>query len=165
MSPYAGRKADGLQMRLDPRGVLPGAQTQVTGETKRQGHADGDALAVHEPSRIIVGQLLQGMAKGMPKIEQRALSLFRFVGDDDARLGRAADRDRFGARRSASEHVAPIRFQKLEKAAVADQPVFDDLGEAGAKIALAKRIEACGVGQHQRWLMKGADEDSFRAAN
>ena len=94
----------------------------------------------------------------MPEIEQRALSLLRLVGDDDARLGRAADRDRFGARRSAGEHVAPVRFQKLEKAAVANEPIFDDLGEAGAKIALAQRIEARGVGQHQRRLMKGADE-------
>ena len=64
---YAGRKADGLQVRLDTRGVLPGAQTQVTRETKRQRHADGDALAMHEPSRIIVGQLLQGVAKSVPE--------------------------------------------------------------------------------------------------
>ena len=98
------------------------------------------------------------MAKGMPKVEQRTLSLLRFVGGDDARLGRAADRDRFGPGWSASEHVAPVQFQKLEKAAVANEPILDDLGEAGAKIALAEGIEARGVGQHQRRLMKSADE-------
>ena len=127
---HAGRKADRPQMRLDPRGVLPRAQTKVARETERRGHADGDALAVHEPRRIIVGQILQGMAKGMPKIEQRALSLLRLVGDDDARLGRAADRDRFGAGRPAGEYVAPIRFQKLEKAAVANEPILDDFRES-----------------------------------
>ena len=121
-------------------------------------HADGDALAVHEPRWIVVGQILQGMAESVPKIEQRALSLLRFVGDDDARLGCATDRDRFGARRSAREYVAPIRLQKLEKAAVVDEPILDDLSEAGAEIALAQGIETSGVGQHQRRLMKGADE-------
>src|ERR1700722_3108543 len=98
------------------------------------------------------------MAKSMPKVEQRALALLRLVGDDDARLGRAADCDRLGARRSAREHITPIRFQKLEKATVGNEPIFDDLGEAGAKIALAKGIETRSVGQHQRRLMKGADQ-------
>src|SRR6202042_335589 len=68
---YAGRKTGGLQVRLDARGVLPRAQTQVTGEPKRQRHADGDALAMHEPSRIIIGQLLQGVAKSVPEVEQQ----------------------------------------------------------------------------------------------
>ena len=69
-----------------------------------------------------MGQLLQRMAKGMPEVEQRPLSLLRFVGGDDARLRRAADRDRFGPGWPASEHFAPVRFQKLEKAAVANEP-------------------------------------------
>src|ERR1700728_2829067 len=99
---------------------------------------------MHEPSRIISGQFLQRVAESMPKVEQRAFSLLRFVGDDDTGLGRATDCDRFGPRRSASEYVGPIRFQKLKKIAVADQPVFDDLSEACAEIPLAQRIETCG---------------------
>ena len=94
----------------------------------------------------------------MPEIEQRALSLLGLVGGDHARLGGATRRNGFSARRTAGERIAPTRFQKLEKAAVADEPIFDDFGVAGAKIALAQRIEAHGVGQHQRGLMKGADE-------
>src|SRR6516165_7717773 len=98
------------------------------------------------------------MAKGMPEVEQSSLSLLRFVGGDDPGLGRAADRDRFGAGGSAGEHTSPIRFQKLEKGAVANQAVLDDFSEAGAKISLGEGIETSSVGQHQRWLMKGADE-------
>src|SRR6185437_15353002 len=115
---YAGRKADRLEVLLDPHGVLTGAQTQVPGKAKRQRHADGDALAVHEPGRIIAGQLFQGVAKSMPEVEERPLTLFCFVGGDDARLGRAADCDRFHARGTAGEDVAPVRFQKLEKVPV-----------------------------------------------
>ena len=112
---YAGRKADRLQVRLNTPGVLPGAQTQVTGETKRQRHPDGDALAVHQARRIIIRQLLQGMAKRVPKVEQRTLALLRLIGDDDARLSRAADRDRFDSGWSAGEQVAPVRIPETRK--------------------------------------------------
>src|ERR1700729_472402 len=98
------------------------------------------------------------MAKSMPEVEKRARSLLRFVSDDDTSLGRAADRDRFGPRWSTSEHVPPIRFQKFKKATVANEPILDDLSKAGAKIALAEGIEARDVGEHQRRLMKSADE-------
>ena len=96
-------------------GVLPRAQAKVAGETERRGHADRDALAMDEARRIIAGQVLKGMAKGVPEVEQRALALLGFVGGDDARLGRAADRDRFGAGRPAGEHVAPVRLPETRK--------------------------------------------------
>ena len=38
------------------------------------------------------------------------------------------------------------------------RPYLTDLGIAGAKFARAQRVERADVGQHQRGLMKGADE-------
>ena len=107
-----------------------------------RGHADRDALAVHEARRIVVGQALEGVAEGVAEIEQRALALLGLVGDDDARLGGATRRDRLGPRRTAGEDVAPAGLQEFEESPVADQAVFDHLGVAGAELALAQRVEA-----------------------
>ena len=81
------------------------------------------------------------MPESVAEIEQRALALFGLVGDDDARLGGAAHRNRLRPRRSAGEYLAPVGFQKFEKFPVVDQAVFGDLGVAGAELAFAQRIE------------------------
>ena len=80
----AHRQPDRAKMRLDAGRVVGACQVEPGGKAMRQGHADGDALAVHEPGRIIAGQLFQGVAKSMPEVEERPLTLFCFVGGDDA---------------------------------------------------------------------------------
>ena len=59
---------------------------------------------------------------------------------------------------SAGEDVLPVRFQPGEEGGVADQPVFGDLGIAGAEFALRQRVEQRGVGDHHGRLMEGADQ-------
>ena len=108
--------------------------------------------------RIVMRQALERVAEGVAEIEQRALALFGFVGDDDAGLGGAAGRDRLGAGRTAGENLPPTGLEKLEEIAVADQAVFDDFGIAGAKLAPAQRIEAAGIGENERGLVERADQ-------
>ena len=56
------------------------------------------------------------------------------------------------------KHVAPVRLQPGEEGGIAEQPVFGDLGIAGAEFALRQRVEQRGVGDHQDRLMEGADQ-------
>ena len=44
-----------------------------------QCHADGDALAMHQPRAVIFGQPLQRMAEGVAEIEKRAVALLGLV--------------------------------------------------------------------------------------
>src|SRR5260370_13212846 len=113
---------------------------------------------MHEAFRIVVGQPLEGVPEGVAKVKERSLALLGFVGDDHARLGRAAPRDRFDARGAAGEDFAPFGFQEFEEIPVADEPVFDHLGVSCAKLALAQAIEAARISENQRRLMEGADE-------
>ncbi len=45
-----------------------------------------------------------------------------------------------------------------EKCGIVDQSVFDDLGVSRAQLAQGQRIERVRIGEHQRWLVKGADQ-------
>ena len=45
-----------------------------------------------------------------------------------------------------------------EERRVAEQPVFHDLGVAGAELARRKRGKRAGVGEHEARLMEGADQ-------
>ena len=123
-------------------GVLPRAEPELAREAERAGHADRDALAVNEARRIVVGQALEGMAEGVAEIEQRAFALLGLVGDDERAPWRRNS--------SRSPRPAPGRPKTprasgppgIEEIPVADQAVFDHFGVAGAKLALAQRVEA-----------------------
>ncbi len=58
----------------------------------------------------------------------------------------------------AGKHLAPVRLQPDEELGVAEQPVFGDLGIAGAELAQRQRVEQRGVGDHQDRLVEGADQ-------
>ena len=49
-------------------------------------------------------------------------------------------------------------FEPGEERRVAEQPVFHDLGVAGAELPRRKRGKRAGVGEHEARLMEGADE-------
>ena len=109
--------------------------------------------------RRVVGGALDGMAEGVAEIEQRAVALLAFVARDDVGLdlARALDgmRQRGGI---ARQQLRGVRFQPVEELAVDDEPVLDDLGEAGAQLAIGQGAERVGIGEHRGGLMKRADE-------
>ncbi len=103
------------------------------------------------------------MAEGVAEIEQRAIAGLALVARHDGGLSAAAHRDGVFARQNsrrftAGEDPLPVGLQPGEKFSVAEQPVFGDLGVAGAKFALRQRVEQRGVGDHQNRLMEGADQ-------
>ena len=63
-----------------------------------------------------------------------------------------------GARRAAGKHLAPVLLQPGEEFRPVDQPVFGDLGIAGAEFARRQRVERAGIGEHQLRLVEHADQ-------
>ena len=106
---------------------------------------------------------LERVAEGVAEIEQRAIAGLALVARDDGGLGAAAHRDGVFARQ-ASDDLPPantsrqLASSQAKKFGVAEQPVFGDLGVAGAEFALRQRVEQRGVGDHQDRLMEGADQ-------
>ena len=105
------------------------------------------------------GRGLEGVAEGVAEIEQRALAGLALVA---RRRSPALPRQlvaiacsRAGA---AGKDIAPIGLQPGEERGVAEQPVFRDLGVAGAELARRQRVEERGVGEHQDRLMERADQ-------
>ena len=140
-------------------GVLSRAQAEVAREAERRGHADRDALAMDEPRRIVAGQLLQGVAEGVPEVEQRALALLGLVGGDDARLGRAArsrSLRRGPVRRRTRRASSTSRNSKKPRSPIS--PYLTTSAKPARKSRSLEGIETGRVGQHQRGLMEGADE-------
>ena len=68
------RQADRAQMRLDPIRSGRRAKPQSRREAERRGHADGDALAMHQPRAIVMVEPLQRMAEGVAKVQKRAVA-------------------------------------------------------------------------------------------
>ena len=114
----------------------------------RQRHADRHALAMHQPGAVIAGRRFQRMAEGVAEIEQRPVAGLEFVARHDIGLGAAGFGDRLGARRTAGKHVAPVLLEPGEEIRPVDQPVFGDLGIAGAEFARRQRVERGRVGKH-----------------
>ena len=90
---------------------------------------------MHEPSAVIAGQSLERMREGVTEIEQGAVALFCLVADYHGGLGVAADGNGMSPAGAAGEHIAVMILQPCEKGRIVDQPVFDDLGIARAKLA------------------------------
>ncbi len=55
-------------MRLDPIRRSRRAEPQSRGEAERRGHADGDALAMHQPRAIVMVEPLQRVAEGVAEV-------------------------------------------------------------------------------------------------
>ena len=104
------------------------------------------------------GGSLEGVPESMAEIEQRPLAGLALVARDRLRLGAAAHRHRVLARGSAGEDLAPIGLEPGKEGGVANQPVFGDLGIAGAELAHRQRIEQRRVGHDQDRLVKRANE-------
>ena len=94
----------------------------------------------------------------MAEIEQRPLAVLARVAHDDGGLRGAADRDGPVAGRAARHDGRMIGLAPVEERRVIDEPVFDHLGIAGAKLARRQRVENGGVGDHQARLMEGPDQ-------
>ena len=98
------------------------------------------------------------MAKGMAQVQKRTFALLGFIARDDARL----HRDRMGHRVLAQGHVVAqaggVRFQPFEEITVPQKPVFRDLAIARQEVARGERVQHGDIGQHQGWLVKGADQ-------
>ena len=152
-------------MPLGAQRVLPGAQAKALRETQRQREADGHAFAMHETGAVVVDEALEGVAEGVAEVEQRAVALLGLVARDDGGLALAAHRDGADLLGLAVKYRVAVGFQPFEETAVADQTIFDDLGVTGAKLARRQRRQRVDVGEHQRRLVKGADQDSCLAAN
>ena len=143
--------------RVDALGLGPRQQAAPRREFERERHAERDRLAVQQPAGEAGGRL-ERVPEGVAEIEQRPLAGLALVAADDRRLHAAAHRDGVLARGSAGEHLLPVGLEPGEEGGVAEQPVFGDLGIAGAELARRQRIEQRGVGDHQHRLMKGADQ-------
>ena len=98
------------------------------------------------------------MAKGMPEIQQRSLTLFLLVGRNDFRLVLAGTCDsKHQCIRPTSQHIVEILLQPFQERQVAYQPVLDNLGQARSQFSVRQRGQNVGIGQHNFWLVKRAD--------
>ena len=156
---HAARQADGAEMRLDPRRVVGAGKVEPRRKAMRQRHADRDRLAMHQPGAVVAGRRFQRMAEGVAEIEQRAVAGLELVAGDDIGLGAAGFGDRLRPAPAPPANTSPpVPLQPGEEFRPVDQPVFGDLGIAGAEFARRQRVERVGVGQHQPRLVEDADQ-------
>jgi hypothetical protein len=145
-------------MIFNPRRGLRRAEALGDGETEGAGHANGDALAMNQTGAIVADEFFKRMTECMAEIEQSAVALFGLVTRDDGRLGFATHGYGVVKLRPAPEHGGPVIFKPGEEIRPVDQAIFDDFGIAGGEFARRQSGERVGVRQHQRRLMKGADQ-------
>ena len=96
--------------------------------------------------------LLNGMADGMPQIEQLPLAPILFVPDDNIA---------FNAHAAGNHRFALLidRFlQGIKEFFITQDAVFDGLGTAVPKDAVRQGVQCAAVAQHQRRLMKCAGQ-------
>ena len=129
------RQTHCLQMCFDTLRQARLAQTKTDRKPRCTGHSNGHGLAMDETLAVIMDETLQRMAEGMAEIQQGPVPGFELVAGDNLRLGGAALGNGVNAGGAAVEDVAPIGFEPFEKGLIADQPIFRDLGIAGAKLA------------------------------
>ena len=104
------------------------------GQFGRGDLADGDGLAVQVFS--VARNILDGVADGVAEIQNGAQAGFRFILAHDVGLDFAAARHHFGKHFGVPlQEAREIAFEAGEEWRVVNDPVFDDLGESGAKFA------------------------------
>ena len=98
------------------------------------------------------------MAERVTEVEQRALALLGFIGDDDLRLVPAAHfdgvRQRIGIARDQRRHVG---FEPVEEFAIADQSVLDHFGEPRAQLRQRECRERRGIDDDRVGLVERPD--------
>ena len=95
----------------------------------------------------------------MTKIEQCAVALFGFIAHHDIGLHLHRTTDRLSAQAGiACGKGWAVLLQPIEKARIAQKPVFDHLAIARQKIARGKRAQDIDIDQHEAGLMKGTDQ-------
>ncbi len=104
------------------------------------------------------GRGLQRMAEGMTEIEQCALAGLALVARHDRGLGAARGGDGVLARSAACENIGVIGLEPGEERFVAQHAVFGDFGIAGAELARRQRIQHRGIRDHQKRLVKRAEQ-------
>ena len=124
----------------------------------RQHHSDGDTFAVHQTLGLVGDGRFQRVAKRMTQIEQRPASGLQFVRSHHIRLCLTGPGDGFVPLCPTGKHRLPVGFQPVEEVGIAQKTVFGNFRITGTKIAQRQRIQNGRIGQHQRGLMKGADE-------
>ena len=152
-----GRQPDRRKVMRHASGLVGRHQAEPGGELERADDAERDRLAMQEFVGK-AGRCLERMPEGVAEIEQRAVAGLALVARHDRGLAAARDRDRVLARRTAGEHVLPVRLQPGEEAGIAEQAELRDLRIAGAEVARGKRVEQRGIGDHQDRLMERADQ-------
>ena len=102
---------------------------------------------------------LDGVAEGVTKIQQGPSPGFLLVLGDDGRLDldRADDRP-LQCRRITRGSDSPRTGQPVEEVRIADQPVLQDLGPAGAQLERRQGRQDIDVGQDEARLMEGPDQ-------
>ena len=133
--PDMGRQSDGGKMRRHAGAVVDAAKAQRPGEVEGEPHADGNALAMHQPGAVIGDDGLQRVAERVAEIEQGPLAGLELVGRDNTRLGPAGGGNRLLALGAAGKDRAVVRLEPGEEGGIAKQAVFDDLRVAGAELA------------------------------
>ncbi len=160
MSAMRRRQADGLgDARRRARRPSGAQRLRPRREAEGQRHADRHAPRHGRAAPVVAGSGLQRVAEGVAEIEQRAVAGLVLVARDDVGLGRRSwwrsPRCAPGRRRTRR---ASSRSSQAKNGGVVDQPVFGDLGIAGAELAQRQRVEHVGVGEHQARLVEGADQ-------
>ena len=123
---------------------------------RRHDHAATHPFAV-QPLTVAHASL-NGMAKGMAKIENGAQARFALVLSHHPGLDltTALDcmRQRLRVTRHEGRHVV---LNPIEKSHVGNRPVLDDFGQAGAQLALRQGLERVQIAHHFQRLVKRAN--------
>ncbi len=152
-----GRQTDLGKVTSDACRVGFGDHAELCGKFRRQHHADGNAFAM-EQAVGKAGGGLQRMAEGMTEIEQCALAGFALVARHDSGFGAAGCGDGVFARSAACENIGVIGLEPGEERFIAEHAIFGDFGIAGAKLTRRQRIQHRGIRDHQKRLVKRAEQ-------
>src|SRR3954471_384216 len=151
-----GRHSGGLNKLAHPGHFRFADQAQPGRQLGRHDHAGGDGLAVQPGTVSRSG--LDGVAEGMPEVEERPRARLALIGGDDSALELATALDPVDQRfRVALQELRQMGFQPFDEGQVEGQCVLDHFGEPCAQLALGKRIERREVGNHGARLVEGTD--------
>ena len=103
--------------------------------------------------------MLDRVAEGVPKVENRAAARFAFVFGNDLGLEFAGTLNRMcKGLRVAGKQRLHVVFEPRKEFRVADGAVLDDLGDAGPELAIRQRRQRVGVDENDLRLVKRPDK-------
>lgn len=135
-----------------------GVGVASVGKVEAGSHAHGDSFSVREGPVARHG--LNGMGKGMSKVENSPAAFFSFVGTHNIcfHLYGAFDRRRHCFAIAPGQDRFEVRFEVPDEVGVSDEGVFHDLGHAACILVHRKRVEGGRVGTDQKGLVKCANQ-------